>query len=89
MAIQWTLKTLQCNKINHYIHLIKSIITIKYNKTKFKLKTNQTLTREIIFPIITKKEMFFNNLEIILEMKLENFIISCFDISFNVIYIYI
>ena len=26
MAIQWTLKTLQCNKINNYIHLIKLII---------------------------------------------------------------
>ena len=33
--------------------------------------------------------MFFNNLEIILEIKLENFIISFFDISFNLIYIYI
>ena len=38
MAIQRTLKTLQCNKIK-----------IKYNNTKFKLKTNQTLTREIIY----------------------------------------
>ena len=40
--------------------------------TKIKLKTNQTLTREIIFPIITKNEMFFSNLEIILEIKLED-----------------
>ena len=56
---------------------------------KFKLKTNQTLNREIIFPIITKNETFFSNLEIILEIKLENFIISFFDISFNLLYIYI
>ena len=27
MTIQRTLKTLKCNKINHYIHLIKSIIS--------------------------------------------------------------
>ena len=40
---------------------------------KFKLKTNQTLNREIIFPIITKNEMFFGNLEIILETKLKNY----------------
>ena len=33
--------------------------------------------------------MFFSNLEIILEIKLENFIISFFDISFNLLYIYI
>ena len=33
--------------------------------------------------------MFFTNLEIILEIKLENFIISFFDISFNLLYIYI
>ena len=33
--------------------------------------------------------MFFGNLEIILEIKLKNFIISFFDISFNLIYIYI
>ena len=32
--------------------------------------------------------MFFGNLEIILEIKLNNFIISFFDISFNLIYIY-
>ena len=32
--------------------------------------------------------MFFGNLEIILEIKLKNFIISFFDISFNLIYIY-
>ena len=37
---------------------------------------------EIIFPIITKNEMFFSNLEIILEIKLENFIT-------NLLYIYI
>ena len=29
MVIQWTLKTLWCNKINDYIHLIKSIINNK------------------------------------------------------------
>ena len=40
-------------------------------------------------PIITKNEMFFSNLESILEIKLENFIISFFDISFNLIYIII
>ena len=33
--------------------------------------------------------MFFSNLEIILEIKLENFVISFFDISFKLIYIYI
>ena len=33
--------------------------------------------------------MFFSNLEIILKIKLENFIISFFDTSFNLIYIYI
>ena len=32
--------------------------------------------------------MFFGNLEIILEIKLNNFIISFFDISFNLIYIH-
>ena len=32
--------------------------------------------------------MFFTNLEIILEIKLEKIIISFFDISFNFIYIY-
>ena len=29
--------------------------TIKYNNTKFKLKTNQTLTREIIYIYISIK----------------------------------
>ena len=33
--------------------------------------------------------MFFSNLEIILEIKLKNFVISFFDISFKLIYIYI
>ena len=33
--------------------------------------------------------MFFSNLESILEIKLKNFIISFFDISFNILYIYI
>ena len=56
------------------------------DNTMFKLKINQTLTREIIFSIITKNEMFFSNSKIILEIKLENFIISFFDISFNLIY---
>ena len=51
---------------------------ILIDNTKFKLKINQTLTREIIFSIITKNEMFFNNSKIILEIKLENFIISFF-----------
>ena len=46
---------------------------ILIDNTKFKLKINQTLTREIIFSIITKNEMFFNNSKIILEIKLENF----------------
>ena len=46
---------------------------ILIDNTKFKLKINQTLTREIIFSIITKNEMFFSNSKIILEIKLENF----------------
>ena len=79
MAIQSTLKTLLCNKINHYIHLIKS--TIKYNNINFKLKTNLILTREIIYHIITKNEMFFSNLEIILEIKLE--IIYIYRVGFK------
>ena len=45
---------------------------ILIDNTKFKLKINQTLTREIIFSIITKNEMFFSNSKIILEIKLEN-----------------
>ena len=45
---------------------------ILIDNTKFKLKINQTLTRVIIFSIITKNEMFFNNSKIILEIKLEN-----------------
>ena len=53
---------------------------ILIDNTKFKLKINQTLTREIIFSIITKNEILFNNSKIILEIKLENFIISFFDI---------
>ena len=44
---------------------------ILIDNTKFKLKINQTLTREIIFSIITKNEMFFSNLKIILEIKLK------------------
>ena len=59
---------------------------ILIDNTKFKLKINQTLTREIIFSIITKNEMFLSNSKIILEIKLKNFIISFFDISFNLIY---
>ena len=43
------------NKINCYIHLIK------YNHTKFKFKTNQTLIWKTIFLIKTKKKIFFNN----------------------------
>ena len=46
---------------------------ILIDNTKFKLKINQTLTREIIFSIVTKNEMFFSNSKIILEIKLENF----------------
>ena len=46
---------------------------ILIDNTKFKLKINQTLTREIIFSIITKNEMFFSDSKIILEIKLENF----------------
>ena len=38
---------------------------------------------------MSKNEMFFSNLEIVLEIKLENFIISYFDISFNLLYTYI
>ena len=60
---------------------------ILIDNTKFKLKINQTLTREIIFSIITKNEMFFSNSKIILEIKLENFIVSFFDISFNLTHI--
>ena len=50
---------------------IKSIVTfncyiqlndiIKYNHTKFKFKTNQTLIWKTIFLIKTKKKTFFNN----------------------------
>ena len=43
------------NKINCYVHLIK------YNHTKFKFKTNQTLIWKTIFLIKTKKKIFFNN----------------------------
>ena len=42
--------------------------------------------------IILEAELFirfFSNLEIILEIKLKNFIISFFDNSFNLSYIYI
>ena len=60
---------------------------ILIDNTKFKLKINQTLTREIIFSIITKNEMFFSDSKIILEIKLENFIVSFFDISFNLTHI--
>ena len=45
---------------------------ILIDNTTFKLKINQTLTREIIFSIITKNEMFFSNSKIILEIKLKN-----------------
>ena len=68
------------------LYIVYDMILI--DNTKFKIKINQTLTREIIFSIITKNEMFFSNLEIILEIKLENFIISFFDISLNLIYDY-
>ena len=60
---------------------------ILIDNTKFKLKINQTLTREIIFSIITKNEMFFSDSKIILEIKLENFIVLFFDISFNLTHI--
>ena len=68
------------------LYIVYDMILI--DNTKFKLKINQTLTREIIFSIITKNEILFSNSKIILEIKLENFIISFFDISFNLIYDY-
>ena len=60
------------------LYIVYDMILI--DNTKFKLKINQTLTREIIFSIITKNEILFSNSKIILEIKLENFKISFFDI---------
>ena len=60
------------------LYIVYDMILI--DNTKFKFKINQTLTREIIFSIITKNEILFSNSKIILEIKLENFIISFFDI---------
>ena len=69
---------LNCRKKFLLLYIAYDMILI--DNTKFKLKINQTLTREIIFSIITKNEILFNNSKIILEIKLENFIISFFDI---------
>ena len=60
------------------LYIVYDMILI--DNTKFKFKINQTLTREIIFSIITKNEILFSNSKIILEIKLENFKISFFDI---------
>ena len=60
------------------LYIVYDMILI--DNTKFKIKINQTLTREIIFSIITKNEILFSNSKIILEIKLENFKISFFDI---------
>ena len=60
------------------LYIVYDMILI--DNTKFKFKFNQTLTREIIFSIITKNEILFSNSKIILEIKLENFKISFFDI---------
>ena len=50
------LKTLQYSKINRVKFTLKIKSIIKYNhSTKFKFKTNQTLTMETIL-IITKKK---------------------------------
>ena len=60
--------------------------TIKYNhSTKFKFKTNQTLTIETIL-IITKKEIFSNSSRNYIRNKVRKFKNPFFDISFNLIY---
>ena len=57
------------------------------HSTKFKFKTNQTLTMETIL-IITKKEMFSNNSRNYIRNKVRKFKNPFFDISFNLIYKY-
>ena len=59
--------------------------TIKYNhSTKFKFKSNQTLTMETIL-IITKKEMFSDSSRNYIRNKVRKFKNPFFDISFNLI----
>ena len=58
----------------------------KYNhNTKFRFKTNQTLTMETIL-IITKKEMFSNSSRNYIRNKVKKFKTLFFNISFNLIY---
>ena len=65
-------------------------LNLKYNySTKFKFKTNQTLTMETIL-IITKKEMFFDSSKNCIR-KLGNLKIHflTFHLTLFIIYIYI
>ena len=55
------------------------------HSTKFKFKTNQTLTMETIL-IITKKEMFSDSSRNYTRNKVRKFKNPFFDISFNLIY---
>ena len=61
-------------------------LNLKYNhSTKFKFKTNQTLTMETIL-IITKKEMSCDSSRNYIRNKVRKFKNPFFDISFNLIY---
>ena len=55
------------------------------HSTKFKFKTNQTLTMETIL-IISKKEMFSDSSRNYIRNKVRKFKNPFFDISFNLIY---
>ena len=64
---------------------------MKYNHiTTFKLKSNQTLIMETIFPFITKREMFSSNHINYIRIKLGNFKIPFLTFHLTLyIYIYI